>query len=342
MNKIIKWGFIGLGNAAINLSKEFGKFSNIKISGIASKSKNKIENFKNKFKLQKKNIHDDYNKIICDKNIDIIYIALTNNFHKEYCIKAIKNNKNLLVEKPITTNLNYFNDIKELIKKNLIFEEGLAYRFHPFYNNVINSLKTIDKSQILSIKSSFGNDAIGGKKFLGIRFKKININKRLFNYQLGGGSILDGGIYPISLITDIVFSKYKNFDFDLKIISCKKKKISNGCDISASFKFKIDKIDISIDVSLEKKLRNYLEISTTKGNIIFENIFHIDEKSFIKKKINGIEQLIKCKNKNNSYYYQIKYLSNLIDDKKKIIDNFSENILKKTFNMKLLSKWVNH
>ena len=60
------------------------------------------------------------------------------------------------------------------------------------------------------------------------------------------------------------------------------------------------------------------------------------------KNFNGFKKIIKCKNKNNSYYYQIKYLSNLVNNKKKIINNYSENILKKEFNMKLLSKWLNY
>ena len=341
MNTIIKWAFIGLGNAANNLAKEFNKFTNVKVSAIASKTEEKIKNYEKKFNLNQKNIYHDYNQIIYHKNIDIIYIALTNNLHKDYCIKALKNNKNILVEKPIATNLDDFYIIKSLLKKNLIFEEGLAYRFHPFYKNVINSLKKINKSEILSIKSSFGNDAIGGKKIFGIRLKEINTSKRLFNSKLGGGAILDGGIYPISLITDILFNKYKNLDFDLKIVSCKKK-ISNGCDIDANIHMKLDGIDITIETSLEKNLRNYLEISTTKGNIVFENIFHLDKRSFIIKNFNGIKQIIKCKNKNNSYYYQIKYLSNLVNNKKKIINNYSENILKKEFNIKLLSKWLNY
>ena len=105
---------------------------------------------------------------------------------------------------------------------------------------------------------------------------------------------------------------------------------------------KLDAINIILETSLEKNLRNYLEISTTRGNIIFENIFHLDQRSFIMKNFNGFKKIIKCKNKNNSYYYQIKYLSNLLNNKKKIINNYSENIIKKEFNMKLLSKWLNY
>ena len=75
--------------------------------------------------------------------------------------------------------------------------------------NVLNVLRNLDHSKIYKIKSSFGNDALGGRKIFGFRLKRINTNKRLFNQSLGGGAILDGGIYPVSLIVDIL-DQYQN------------------------------------------------------------------------------------------------------------------------------------
>ena len=69
--------------------------------------------------------------------------------------------------------------------------------------------------EIYKIKSSFGNDALGGRKIFGFRLKRINTNKRLFNQSLGGGAILDGGIYPVSLIVDIL-DQYQNDYFEKK------------------------------------------------------------------------------------------------------------------------------
>ena len=75
-------------------------------------------------------------------------------------------NKHVLVEKPITTDLKNFLKIKkEFNKKNLFLEKGTANKHHPFYKIVINILGEINHSNIYKIKSSFGNDALGGKKF---------------------------------------------------------------------------------------------------------------------------------------------------------------------------------
>ena len=88
MKKIINWGIIGAGNAAINLAKNFKDSYNSKLIGVASKNKNKRLYFEKEFKIEKKNIYENYEDILENKDIDIIYIALPHNLHKEWCIKS--------------------------------------------------------------------------------------------------------------------------------------------------------------------------------------------------------------------------------------------------------------
>jgi len=341
MKKIIKWGFIGLGNASLNLANEFKNVENASLAAISSKTDKKRQFFKDSFKISSKYVYSEYDEIINNPDIDIIYIALPNSMHKEYCIKALSQKKNILVEKPITTSLKNFQDIKNSIKdNNLILEEGIAYKFHPFYKTILNLIKDISKSKIISIKCSFGNDAIGGRKIFGLRLKKINQEKRLFNKHLEGGAILDGGIYPISIITDIIYLIYNNLDLEPKIINCKKDKISNGIDINSELILNLDNINVEIKTSLNKKLQNNLEITTNNEKIVFENIFNINKDTFIVYKKNSIEKKIKCSDNKSSYFYEIKSLSDMsnnIYEWKKISD---QSILKMNFNIKLLSRWL--
>ncbi len=341
MKKIIKWGFIGLGNASLNLANEFKNIENASLAAISSKTDKKRQFFKDNFEISEKYIYSEYEKIINNTDIDIIYIALPNSMHKEYCIKALSQKKNILVEKPITTSLKNFQDIKTSIKdNNLILEEGIAYKFHPFYKTILNLIKDINKSKIISIKCSFGNDAIGGKKLFGIRLKKINKDKRLFNKYLEGGAILDGGIYPISIITDIIYLIYSNLDLEPKIISCKKNKISNGIDINSELILNLNDINIEVKTSLTKKLQNNLEIVTSDEKVIFENIFNINKDTFIVYKKNSIEKKIKCNDNKTSYFYEIKSLSDMINNIHEWKKIRNESILKKNYSLKLLSSWL--
>ena len=93
MKHIVKWGIVGLGNIAFEFAKAFRNADNAELLAIASKTNTKINRFKNEFKLKDENIYSDYESILNNKNIDIFYIALPNNLHFEWVLKAIEKKK---------------------------------------------------------------------------------------------------------------------------------------------------------------------------------------------------------------------------------------------------------
>ena len=341
MKKIINWGIIGLGRASLNLAREFKNIDNSNLLAVSSLSKQKRDFFKKEFHLNNECIFSDYEQIIKNKDIDIVYIALPNSLHEKYCIQSIKNNKNILVEKPLTYSTDSFNKINtELKQKNVLIEEGTSNKFHPFYNEVFKSLKKINFNQIKYIESSFGNDALGGKKLFNFRFKRINTKKTLFNKDLYGGSILDGGIYPVSLLVDILNFFNKNI-YDCNILNCKKN-ISKGIDIESSLELSIQNKLISFKTSLINKLENNFKIYTDNEEIIFENIFTITPDTMVKFKSGKNISLVKNSYSKSSYHYEIREISNLViskDNNKKIID---KNIFKIKNNNNLISKWFEY
>jgi len=339
MKKIINWGFIGLGNASLNLAKEFENLDNSNLLAVASHQEKKRILYKEKFKLNNKNIFSDYESIFKHPEVDIIYISLPNSLHEKYCFMALEYNKNILVEKPITKNLINFKRLKKsFIEKKLLLEEGTANKFHPFYQQVLNEIHNIDYTSILKIRSSFGNDALGGKKFFGLRFKKINHKKALFNKKLDGGAILDGGMYPISLLIDILYLYKKNFTNNYIIQNCKKKK-SNGVDIASSINISFNQIEIEFQTSLIDNLKNNFEIHTNNEIIIFKDIFTINENSSITFKKNHHKNIYN-KNKKNIYFYEIKEISNFLINKKIYQNDQSFNSLNKLEDkIELLSSW---
>ena len=64
MKKIINWGFIGLGNASLNLAKEFKKIDNARLISIASHSKEKRSYFKKKFNINDQNIFSNQHTVL--------------------------------------------------------------------------------------------------------------------------------------------------------------------------------------------------------------------------------------------------------------------------------------
>ena len=140
--KQIKWGILGLGNIALKFAEAFKFTSNAKLLAISSKDKNKLQNFKKNFYIEEDYCFSDYEKLIENKDVDIIYIALPNSYHHEWIIKSIAKGKNILVEKPATLNFNQINDVKKcLTGKNIFFSEAFMYRYLPQMTKVLNLLK---------------------------------------------------------------------------------------------------------------------------------------------------------------------------------------------------------
>ena len=89
----INWGIIGLGNIAHEFSKAFAQINNAKLLAISSKDANKLKKFSQQFNVESKFSFKNYQDLINCDEVDIVYIALPNSFHKQWILKAIENNK---------------------------------------------------------------------------------------------------------------------------------------------------------------------------------------------------------------------------------------------------------
>ena len=200
---MIKWGIIGLGNMGQKFASAIKETSNSKIVGVASKDKNKIKNFKNKFNFTDLATYSDYNEIIKDKNINAIYIATLNNTHFDLIKKCSENNKNILCEKPFALNYDQGREVYDYISKNnIIFYEGFAYRSHPQAKIIREIVEKNELGEIINIQSSFGfkvnkikpKVSSNGQKIevkLGVNFRTIDevyilkdiLTDELYNFQ---------------------------------------------------------------------------------------------------------------------------------------------------------------
>ena len=121
MNDIIKWGIIGLGNVAHGFANSFDNINNAKLIAIASKTPDRLSNFKNEFNIDSDNCFDDYEKLLDSDNVDVVYITLPNTFHFQWVMQAIKKDKKILIEKPAFLSLEQAQIIKEKLRKKIIF-----------------------------------------------------------------------------------------------------------------------------------------------------------------------------------------------------------------------------
>lgn len=341
MSRKINWGIIGLGNAAKSFATGFSNLTNAKLLSIASKNLEKLDYFKKNYFIEDNRAFTHYEDVLSCKDIDMIYIALPNSMHLEWIINCAKNKKNILVEKPATLNSEELRlALIEVNSNNVFFTEGFLYMHHPQTLKIIELVKKNSIGKIYKINISFGNDALGGKKFFGYRLKKPNKNKRLFNKQLGGGAILDMGCYVISMAT--LLAKNISSEFinpNLKVTNLKIGK--TGVDEHAAAKLYFqDKLEINVEASIINKLKNNLEILGTKGKIQVEQPWFPGFQSIIYQTINGIKDTVSIKTNFNIYAHQLNSISDFIIKKK----DENRSIIKQNDimdNMKILDKWKN-
>ena len=338
----INWGIIGLGNIAQNFSEGFFYTNNSKLLAISSHSIEKLEKFKKKFDIANTYAFKNYEDLLNCESLDIIYIALPNSLHYEWVIKAIKKNKNILVEKPAVLKLENANSIKkEILTKNLFFAEGYMYQYYPQIKKIIEIINSGEMGRPVSMETSFGLNLLTKKKFIFFnKLKKIDPSNRLFNKELGGGCILDLGCYPTSFSL-LIASLIKNFNYKkFKIINIKKKISSVGVEIDAECELLFEggfksKIKSSFEKDIGKKSIIYCE----KGSLEINDTWLNPDK--ITKVVNGKRDIIKQKMTKNIYSYQIENVSkSIIQNKKKtLFPGFNiEDIL---LNTEILEKWVN-
>ena len=338
----LNWGIIGLGSIAQKFAEGFNDTDNAKLLAAASQNPKRLSSFEEKFKLDKKYLFNNYDKLINCKDVDIVYIALPNAYHYDWTIKSIENNKNVLVEKPATINFKEAKNIENLLlSKDIFFGEAFMYRYHPQISLLLNIIKNDEIGNPLSMHSYFGTNILTKKKlFFFNKKKKIDKKNRLFNKYLGGGCILDLGCYPSSLsilISSLInTSNKKNY----KLTNVHKEVGETLVDIHSYAELIFEKNFVSkIGASFKENLGMESRIIGEKGSIILNNTW-LGSQNLVKIKDN-MKHVLDVNSEKNIYSYQIQNIS------KNILNGINKpiypgmTIQETLFNMRIMEDWLN-
>lgn len=184
--KKIKWGIIGLGKIARKFAKDLHETPNALLYAVASRSEDKAQDFAKQFCAEK--AYGSYEEMVQDQEIDIIYIATPHSHHYENVMLCINAGHNVLCEKAFAINQQQVQRMVEAAKeKDVFLMEGMWSRFNPV---------------ILDAKKDVEVGAIGNLQAIKADFCfhfPYDLNSRLCDKKLGGGALLDIGIYPVFL-----------------------------------------------------------------------------------------------------------------------------------------------
>ncbi len=190
MNKTINWGIIAPGRIAHKFASDLKLVPGSTLKAVASRSLSRSRDFAELFSVEK--AYGSYEELVNDNEVDVVYIASPHTFHYEHTILCLEHGKHVLCEKPIGMNSNQLEKMIALAKqKNRFLMEAFWTRFIPSYKKC---------------RELVNNKYIGDIKFIQADFGFLapeDSEHRLKNKSLGGGSLLDIGIYPVFLALDL-------------------------------------------------------------------------------------------------------------------------------------------
>jgi predicted dehydrogenase len=157
-----------------------------KIVAIATRDPKRAAGFARKHHITR--VHQTYHDLLADPDIDAIYNPLPNGLHAEWTIRALKAGKHVLCEKPFASNASEAQEMaKVAAEAGLVLSEAFAYRYHPLAARMKAIMASGELGKIQHIDAQFC-------------FLLPLTNNIRFQYDLGGGSLMDNGCYPASLI----------------------------------------------------------------------------------------------------------------------------------------------
>ena len=191
MSKVIRWGILGAGRIARKFASDLQLVDDAVLVAVGSRSQETADAFAKEFNIPNK--HSSYAALVNDDEVDVIYIATPHNLHYENTLLCLQHGKAVLCEKPFAINSRQAADMIAVAKQKGVFlMDALWTRFHPHYEKVCQLLEEKLLGDIKAVLINFG-------------FKATSpIPERLFDSELGGGTILDIGIYNVFMAMTVL------------------------------------------------------------------------------------------------------------------------------------------
>lgn len=191
MSRKIRWGILGCGNIANKFAADLKWVDDSELIAVASRNHQRANELA--IKEGVRYAFDTYEALVACPEVDVIYIATPHGFHHEHALLCLKHKKSVLCEKAFALNVMQAKEMIEVAKRNNVFiMEAFWTKFLPQFQKVRSLLDGHALGEIKMIQADFGFNA------------STKLSQRLHDPLLGGGALLDIGIYPVFLAVTLL------------------------------------------------------------------------------------------------------------------------------------------
>jgi predicted dehydrogenase len=244
----LRWGVLGVAKINDRLKPAFHAASTVKLQAIASRSLERAREAARDFGFE--HAYGSYEQLLADPTVDAVYVPLPNSMHADWTRKAAEAGKHILCEKPLCPTAAEAADLVAYCRAaDVRLMDGFMWPHHPRTRRV---RQMIESGVIGEVRR-----ATGAFTF---KMESLNADNIRLRPELGGGSLLDVGCYP-------VFGIRWAFGAE-PIRAFARARTLNGVDIEMTGQLAFaDGRPASFDCGFTLPLRGWLEITGTEGVI---------------------------------------------------------------------------
>lgn len=291
---MVRFGIMGAGNISHKFCDAVNLIDGAEVAAVASKSEERAEKFAAYHEI--KDFYGNYEDMLKREDIDIIYIGTTVNFHYDNIKECLEWNKHVMCEKSMVRTYAEAIEVFSMAKqKKLFIMECMWTNFLPKTKKVKEWIKD---GKIGNVKLSQANIGFLAPK---------DVNGRLYNKDLGGGSLFDIGVYPIEMLGYI-------FEKEITKVESRVSYAKTGVDETVNLNLEYDDIYVNIQCSISAKLPEDIYIYGDKGYIVMKKLHFGNVVSLYDINDKLAEEFVM--EEGNGFVYQVKAAMSCIENGK--------------------------
>ena len=191
MSEPLRWGILSTGSIAHAFARDLQFADDGVVAAVGSRSQSSADDFGDEFDVPRR--YGSYLELVQDEEVDVVYVATPQQMHLADASLALENGKPVLVEKSFTKNGAEARDLVALARsRDLFVMEAMWTRFLPHAVALRELIAQGALGEIVTVEADLG------------RWFAKDPNLRHFAPELGGGALLDLGVYPVSFASMIL------------------------------------------------------------------------------------------------------------------------------------------
>ena len=254
----IKWGVLSTGRIAHQFAQDLAHVDRAELLGVTSRTRSNAEAFAGKFGVG--TVYSNYEELLANPAIDAVYIATPHSLHYSNTLGAIAAGKAVLCEKPLVTNVADCEGLVEAARGSSVYlMEAMWTWFLPAIRVAVQWYREGRVGRLVQIKADFGYPQ-----------RPYAPDRREYDAGLGGGALLEMGIYPVALLWLFLRRQPER-------VLVSSRRAPNGVEDDVSAILEYEECTAVIGTSFRCKLQNWAYLIGEDGYIAIPDFWRARE-----------------------------------------------------------------